>query len=190
MNDKLNSNQFPAWIAGNWFLLSLPAIVMLGYDASTSERVDFIRISGLICTWILLLSLAVTPLLRVLPAGNFRKYLRKNRRYLGVAAFFYTLLHLAYYFKEVRDIGKILKTFVRFEMLTGWISLFIMVALAVTSFDSSVQKMGPAWKKLHLWAYPAAALAFVHWAMAGNKIIEPLIYFVPLLALRFVARRR
>ncbi len=171
-----------------WALLSLPAIWLIIARFVLHVPTPYVHWTGLISCWLLIVTMMITPLQFVfgpLP------WLRKRRRYFGVASFGYAALHLLVWMVNL-NIGKFLRSFTRIELLTGWISLFLMVALAVTSNEMAVRGMGTGWKRLQRWIYPAAILAFVHWLMTTGNRVEAILYCAPLIALSVwrVARYR
>ena len=162
-----------------WAVLTLPALWFLTERFVLHGKLPYVPWTGVLSCWLLIVTMLVTPLQLLL--GPL-PWLRKRRRYLGVASFGYALLHFIFWLANV-NIGKFLSSFVRVEILVGWISFFLMIALAVTSNDRSVRSMGPGWKRLQRWIYPAAALAFVHWLMTVERPLEPVLYAAPLIAL-------
>ncbi len=177
-------------IWGLWALFAVPGIALLGQDALSSGKYDYLRWTGLLSVWFLLVTLAVTPLRRLAPQLAWVRWLRKNRRYLGVASFWYASLHLAYFLKDA-SIGSFLRSFVRLEIITGWIAWFIFIALTITSFDAMIRRMGPtAWQRLHWHVYTATALTVVHWVMTSYRYVEITLYILPLVFLIVLSRSR
>ncbi len=162
-----------------WLVLALPLIGLLANKYILHGKPNFFIWTGEISTWLLIVSMLVTPL--KLMFGPL-PWLQTRRRHIGVAAFFYALAHLAFWLKEV-NMPDILRSFVRLEILPGWIAMAIFTILAITSTDGWVRKLGTGWKTLHYWVYPAAALTFIHWAMTRPNAISVYVYFAPLLVL-------
>jgi sulfoxide reductase heme-binding subunit YedZ len=77
----------------------------------------------------------------------------------------------------------------------GLASALLLVPLAATSTDGSVRRLGArAWRRLHWLVYPAAGLAYLHFAMAGRftraeTLIEGVL-LATLLALRLARASR
>ncbi|MFM7346981.1 MAG: sulfite oxidase heme-binding subunit YedZ [Tagaea sp.] len=121
----------------------------------------------------LLLSLAVTPL-RALWHWNG---LIAVRRMLGVGAFAYGVLHLALYAaSQGYDLAKVVSEIaLRVYLTIGFVALLGMAALAATSTDGAMKRMGgKAWRRLHRLAYPIAVLAIVHFFLQARLgAIEP-----------------
>lgn len=149
--------------------------------------------------WILLVSLAVTPLRRLHPrVSNLIRF----RRLLGLYAFFYASLHLATYVflfsgydlptawaglthgrpaelwrqwqviwpSVLQDLEK--RRFIQ----VGLLSWMILLALALTSPQLVLRKMGGRnWQRLHRLVYLAAAAACVHyWWLVKAGVRRPL----------------
>lgn len=142
---------------------------------------------GLWALRFLILALMVTPL-RHLTGLSLIRY----RRALGLLAFWYALMHVIVY--AWLDKGLMWNVigadlFRRPFTAIGFAAFLMLVALAVTSNAASIRKLGAeGWKRLHWLAYPALALAAIHFIM-GVKAwpAEPVIYGViaaTLLALR------
>jgi len=112
----------------------------------------------------LLLSLAVSPARRLFAAPK----LINMRRTLGIAAFCYAALHLTLYFvQEKFDLWKIGSEIVlRIYLTIGFVALVGLIALAVTSTDGMIKRLGGArWNALHNLVYPIAILGIIHFMM-------------------------
>lgn len=132
----------------------------------------------------LLLALAVTPL-RILTGWND---FGRLRRMLGLFAFFYALMHLTSYvvidhFFDWATIWKdILK---RLYITLGMAALLILLALAITSTNRMLRRLGPKnWQRLHRLVYVAAALGVTHfYLLVKADKREPLVYIAVLATL-------
>ena len=154
----------PYWL---WIVLSLPAFGM-AYEIATSTNPRIIHIllhpTGEFSARFLIIAMMATPLCMLFKGWRGPRWLRKNRRYFGVAAFGYAALHTVFYIYDAATIERMLHQLPRLYIWTGWVAFLIFIPLAVTSMDYFVRKMGPAWKSLQRWTYPAAVLTLVHWA--------------------------
>ena len=126
---------------------------------------------------LIFLALAVTPARRIL---DWPRVLTL-RRMIGVAAFCYAAMHLSLYALDHRfDVVKIATEIaLRFYLTIGFTALVILAALAATSTDGMMRRLGRRWRPLHRLVYLAALLAVVHffiqtkadvdepWVMAG-----------------------
>lgn len=125
----------------------------------------------------LLVALAVTPL-KVITGWTWPV---RMRRMVGLWAFAYVTLHISNYvvvdqFFDFVAIGKdILK---RNYITVGMAAYVILFALAVTSPNAMVKKMGAkAWKQLHRFVYLAGALGCLHYLwMVKADIRAPLVH--------------
>lgn len=150
---------------------------------------------------LLVISLAITPVRRLLPRLG---WLVRFRRMLGLYAFFYACLHLMTYVwlyagfswsAMVDDISQR-----RFIMagLTAWLCL---LPLALTSTTWSIRKLGGKnWNRLHRLAYVAAIAGVIHYwwgvktgvrtPLAITVVLAVLLLARPLLARRATAARK
>jgi len=134
-----------------------------------SPYVPLIYHSGLWATYLLLLSLLVTPLRRLTGWGR----LAQLRRMLGVACFLYCLLHVVAWFGlrfwDWASLGN--EGLTRPSLWVATLSLLVLMALAATSFDTAIRRMGAGrWKQLHRLVYGAAFLAVLHFLMSPGSL--------------------
>ena len=155
-------------------------------DLGARPVMETIHGTGLWAIRFLLISLAITPFARALdfPA------LLLVRRNVGVAAACYAVVHLCLYvvdqnFKLLTVISEIA---LRFYLTIGFAALLVLLALAVTSTDAWVKKLGRNWKRLHRLAYPLGAVALLHFYIQSKlNVSEPVFVsglFVWLMAWR------
>ena len=172
-----------------WALLAVPGILATVNFLKGQLTYDMVmHITGEFAGRYLVVSLIATPIALMFPSGKVAKWLVRNRRFFGVSAFAYTLLHTVFYLLEY-PVSQITSEFTQFPILTGWVAFFIFIPLAITSTDAAVRRMGPTWKKLQRWVYAAAVLAFAHWALLGLEgehasIGGALFHFAPVMALQ------
>ena len=174
-------------------LLALPwAMLALGYASERLFYGELIHASGEWSIWALMLALAVTPLRRWFPRQSWTAWLVPRRRYFGVAAFAYALLHAGVYALRQGDPPKILAEALDVGILAGWLAFAILVPLALTSNNGSARRLGRAWKLLHRAVYAAAALSFAHWILVAFDPAVAFAHLAVLVALelsRFVPAR-
>lgn len=132
----------------------------------------------------LLIALAVTPLRKL----SGWVWLARLRRMTGLFAFFHVVMHFASYvsFDHVFDVSAILADVVKRPFITvGFLSLLLLVPLAVTSTNGMVRRLGSArWSSLHRLVYVIGPLAVLHyWWMVKRDLTEPIIYALVLAAL-------
>jgi sulfoxide reductase heme-binding subunit YedZ len=175
----------PYWL---WLVLAIPAFFII-QDAvtSTNPRIFHILVhpSGETSARLLIITLMITPLAMLFRGHGWTRWLSRNRRYFGVAAFGYAALHTLFYILDKGALDRIVGELERLYIWTGWLAFLIFLPLAATSFDYAVRKMGRSWKSLQRWVYAAAVLTLVHWAsLHGWEEIAPaLVHFAPLIAL-------
>ena len=167
-----------------WLLLAAPALYMLiAYARGDMIYGEVVHTSGETGARLLILTLAVTPLRLMFPAGQWTAWLLRRRRYLGVAAFGYALLHALVYVQRHPAFATLLADAMEAAMWTGWLALLIMLPLAITSHDWWLRQLRRGWKRLHRWVYAAAVLTALHWVLSAFNPVPGAIHFAVLLAL-------
>jgi sulfoxide reductase heme-binding subunit YedZ len=123
--------------------------------------------SGRWAVWLLLLTLAITPLRRI---GQWPK-LALVRRRLGVGAACYAGFHLLCFLGEQGfDAGMAASEIVlRVYLAIGFCAFLLLLALTLTSTSRAQRWMGGAgWQALHRLVYPAALLAVLHFFLQSK----------------------
>jgi sulfoxide reductase heme-binding subunit YedZ len=136
---------------GIWTLFALPAVAMtIGVFASDDPRIvqSLIHPSGEFSARFMIIAMMATPLAMILRGWRVPQWLKRNRRYLGVAAFGYALLHTVFYLIDRNGLDPVLSELPKLYIWTGWIAFLIFVPLAVTSHDWFLHRMGSWWKWL------------------------------------------
>lgn len=169
------------WLGWQWWWLLTGGEHALGFNPIETTH----RFLGDTALRILILSLAITP---------FRDLTRwapvmKIRRRVGLAAFWYALLHLLAYMGLdllVAAQGSVPGMFAglwndiveRIYITLGMLAIVGLVPLALTSFNSSIRILGSRlWKRLHLAVYPIAVLAVFHYGfMVKGHQLGPWIH--------------
>ncbi len=133
------------------------------------------------------LTLALTPL--SVWAGW--TWTARFRRMIGLFAFFYISLHIAFYIAIDQgfdwpgiwtDITK------RTYIILGMSGFALLIPLAITSTNAAMRRLGRSWKRLHQLIYPAAVLVTIHfWMAIKADWREPAVY-AAILGLLFLAR--
>lgn len=181
----LFSRLSPYWL---WALLALPAFGFMSEAFTSADPRVFHKLlhpTGEFGARLLIITMLATPLALVLRGWRGPRWLKKNRRYFGVAAFGYAALHLVFYFIDRSTLTKVFGEITHLDIWTGWLAFVIFLPLAATSFDSAVKAMGPNWKWVQRWVYAAAVLTLVHWAAHDHfkGLVPALIHAAPLIAL-------
>jgi len=169
-----------------WLLLAVPALLTLTRFATDPEPwlADYIADTGLWSARLLIVALSLTPLRELIGPRRWMLRLIRNRRAIGVAAFFYLLLHLGFYVADMASLDAILDEALIPSMLAGWLGLAAMLAPALTSNDASMRLLGPRWKKLQRLVYVVAVATLVHWLLVHDGRTEALLHFLPLALLQ------
>jgi len=184
--------------------LGLIPLAWLAWDTvrgnlSANPIEDITHRTGDWTLYLLLTTLAVTPLRRLTGRGALVRY----RRTLGLLAFTYASCHFFTY--AVLDQGLFLQGNVlgylgedvakRPYITVGFTAFVLLVPLAITSTKGWVRRLGGSrWSALHRLVYVAGALGVLHylWLVKGERP-RP-IYFalalVGLLGARVVTTRR
>ncbi|MBV8142010.1 MAG: ferric reductase-like transmembrane domain-containing protein [Verrucomicrobia bacterium] len=146
--------------------LIVPALTnQLG--ANPIERL--LHVSGEIAIWTLGFALSLTPLRVLFPRSAVVNALNRHRRYIGVSACIYGLIHFSCHLLYQGDLEDVLQSFSKPFIWFGLIGLTILVLLALTSNNWAVRKLGgKRWKLLHRLAYVAAIVLIYHQTIAGK----------------------
>jgi sulfoxide reductase heme-binding subunit YedZ len=144
----------------------------------------------------LLLTLACTPLRRL----TGWRWFGEMRRTLGLLAFFHVVTHFLAYFvvgQKLHFEYLVPDALTQYSRIPGWLSLILLIPLAVTSTDGMARRLGgKRWKALHRLVYVATALAIAHlyWCEVDKSIDHHLtrnvaVPFAILMAARLIPRR-
>lgn len=163
----------------------LPALLILidGWRGRLGTNpAEFItRTTGVLTLVFLMLTLLVTPLRKICGWS----WLLKQRRLLGLYAFFYGLAHLLTYLAY--DRGWQLQTvagdvYKRPFIALGMFSFLLMVPLAVTSTNAMIKLLGgQRWAQLHRLTYYIAIGGVLHyWAIVKSDVTYPRFFAVVL----------
>lgn len=159
-------------------LVPLALIVYLSLtDGLTANPVQALTLrTGKAALWLLVLSLAATPMNTLF---GFRQAI-KVRRALGLYAFLYASLHVIVFFYVdyaldfaliLQDVGS--KRYV----IIGAVTFLVLLPLALTSTRGWMKRLGKNWKRLHKLVYLAGVLAVVHYVwLVKSDIREPLAF--------------
>lgn len=169
-----------------WALLALPALLWSWQAAGMAapDLEELLAPSGTMAARLIIAALALTPLVRLLPASRALRWLLARRRHLGVAAFGYAVLHTLFYVLAMGRLDDMLAELGAPGIWTGWLALLLMVPLAATSNDAAMRALRRAWKRVQQLAYPAALLTLAHWMLVHDDRLAALAHFLPLVALQ------
>lgn len=167
-----------------WLLLSVPAaLATAGWWSGRIDTMDMLHPTGEWSARFMILAMMIGPAINVLGSRGWLRWCLARRRYLGLAAFFYAVLHLVFYVVDMGDLPSILSELPIASIWTGWLALILMVPLAVTSNDRSMQILKAGWKRLQRLVYPAAILTLLHWIWVHDGMGGALVHFIPLFLL-------
>ena len=176
----------PYWL---WALMALPgfgilASILGAADAEATGKAihDALHPTGEFAARFMIIAMLASPRALVFKGWRGPRWLKKNRRYFGVAAFFYALAHTVLYLIDLGTMQKVVADLPKLYIWTGWIAFVIFVPLAITSMDYFVRKMGRHWKTLQRSTYAAAVLTLLHWAALHDwgGVGPALVHFLPL----------
>lgn len=169
------------------WLLYLVALLPAGWEfylgATDNLGADpvkaFEQSLGLWAVRFLVLTLAIPPM-RDLLKLNLIRY----RRALGLASFYYALMHFAVYLlldQELAIHAVIVDIAKRPFIMLGMIGLVLLVPLAVTSNAFSIRVLGKSWSRLHRLIYVITICGALHLSLATKILsIEQWLYLVSL----------
>ncbi|PZV17790.1 MAG: ferric reductase [Pseudanabaena sp.] len=150
---------------GGWITLTIGILTLL----RTSDMVDYTGHAGLI---LLILALAARPLSQIFKSCSA---LMTYRRAIGVGAFVLSLAHtfhkIEHTFQWNFDALSFMIPQHQISIWLGAIAIALMTPAALTSSDWMVNKLGKAWRYLHLLSVPALVLASLHTIAIGSNYL-------------------
>lgn len=151
---------------------------------SADPAKDIQHFTGRMALKFLLGSLLVTPLARYAR----QPLLIRTRRLLGLWCFAWASLHLVSYVMlelGINNLGLLGQELISRPYLTlGGISWLILLAMALTSTQAMMRKLGRNWQRLHNFVYLVAILAPIHYLWSVKVLSpQPVLYAVAALAL-------
>ena len=167
-----------------WALLALPSVGMMSaFLSGGASPHDLLHPTGEFAARFMILAMVITPLRMLFATHRWPLWLVRRRRYLGVAAFGYALLHTIFYVVDLGSVSAVLSDSLKLSIWTGWVAFLIFVPLALTSNDWAMRRMKQAWKPLQRWVYVAAGMTLGHWIFLEYELGPALVHFLPLIAL-------
>ena len=152
----------------------IPAAMLVYYAVQgdlTANPIEFItHFTGDWAIRFLVITLAITPLRRL---TGWNPIIRL-RRMLGLFSFFYATLHFLTWFVldwffDFRQMGEdiVMRPFITLGMAT----FVMLLALALTSTQNSIRRLGRKWTQLHRLIYVAAVTALFHFWLARKTVV-------------------
>jgi sulfoxide reductase heme-binding subunit YedZ len=152
----------------------IPAAMVVDYALEgdlTANPIEFItHWTGDWAIRFLVITLTVTPLRRITGWNPIIKL----RRMLGLFSFFYATLHFLTWFvldwffdfRQMAD-DIVMRPFITLGMAT----FTMLLALAITSTQGSIRRLGRRWTQLHRLIYVAAVTALLHFWLARKTVV-------------------
>ena len=175
------------------FVNAAVPISLLAWDAyhhrlGINPQEFVLHTTGTLTLVFLLLTLAVTPLRKVLGLP----WMVQFRKMMGLYAFFHGCLHLLAYawFDKGFDLRAITAdTLKRPFIFVGMFAFVLMVPLAVTSTSNMVKRLGGRkWNRLHKLVFPSAIAGVVHYYMLVKADVSMPLAFGAALAVLLAYR--
>ena len=170
-------------IVGGWIPLAILLVQFLTNNLGFNPVNTILKQTGRYAVLFLILSLAITPLRKILKLNM----IYRMRKPLGLFAALYAGLHFATYtiWDFQLDLNLIWQAMIdNLFILIGAVALLILIVLAGTSFKKVQKKMGKTWVWLHRTVYLAAVLVILHYLLAikGDLLTLQGNYTQPLVA--------
>ena len=172
-----------------WLVLALPGLWILYRWARAPDAYGYghaVGDSGDWAAWLLMLTLAATPIRLLFRRHIWSTWLMRRRRDFGVASFAYAAGHTIIYLANKSSPDAILADLALPDIFVGWLALALFVPLAATSNDMATRALKRSWKRLHRLVYPAAILTFLHWVLAAYDPTTAYIHIAVLAAIELV----
>jgi sulfoxide reductase heme-binding subunit YedZ len=172
-------------------LIPLGRLVWLGYsDDLGANPIELItRSTGTWALVFLCITLAMTPLRLITGSAVWIKM----RRMFGLFCFFYASIHFAIWLllDQSLDLQAMIHDVLKRPFITmGFLSLVLLIPLAVTSNTWSVKKLGRRWSLLHKFIYVIALTVIAHywWHKAGKNDLQTVSIYAAVMALLLIMR--
>lgn len=169
-----------------WGSLAVPAAVILFCFFAGETLGNQLASTGEWSARMIIAALMLTPLMQLFPGQTNLRWLLRHRRAFGVAAFAYTLLHLAFYVADTETVDNMIAELGAPAIWTAWLAFLCLLPPAIASNNAAVRLLGRSWKKIQRLAYPAAVLTLVHWLLVHDGTAEAMLHFAPLASLQLI----
>jgi methionine sulfoxide reductase heme-binding subunit len=165
-----------------WIGLLLPAASLvqraIGNSLGPDPTAEIASVTGLTALWLLVATLAVSPIRALSPRLS---WLVQLRRLLGLFMFFYATLHMFTWLGLYAgfDLNTIETDILRRRfIIMGVTTYLLLLPLALTSTTWAIRKLGGKnWNRLHMLIYVAAFSAMAHyWWKVKPGVISPAPY--------------
>ncbi|MBI3935040.1 MAG: sulfoxide reductase heme-binding subunit YedZ [Acidobacteria bacterium] len=171
-------------------LVPLSVLVWKGFHSDlTANPIEKItHFTGDWTIYFLLITLAVTPLRKLIPQLNLIRF----RRMFGLYAFFYASLHFSTFLvlDHFFDFARIVEDIAKRPFITvGFTGFVLLIPLAVTSTAGMIRRLGGRrWNLLHRLIYVTACLGVIHYYWLVKSDITLPVRYGAILAFLFIVR--
>ncbi len=123
----------------------------------------------------LTVALSIGPSYKVFRKLPAKRLAFESRRLLGIGAAWFSSLHIAVAYVSLFRLTNpfILPGTYQRSFLLGGVAWLILLAMAFTSFNAAMRRMGTWWFRLHRLVYLAAALSLLHAFTIGTHAARP-----------------
>lgn len=168
-----------------WLILAVPAVLMLiAARAADADMAHLLQESGEFSARLMIAAMLIGPLADLIGQRGWIRWLLLHRRHLGVAAFLYAMLHLAFYLIDMEwSASDMLAEIDAPGIWTGWLAIVLMLLPALASNDAAMRMLRRNWKRVQQLAYVVALLTIAHWLFLTYEPGPALVHFAPLLVL-------
>ena len=178
-----------------WLALAVPALLMLiDFARGAVLAMDLLHPTGEMSVRLMIAAMLPGPLAAFFGPTRFLSGWLAIRRNIGVAAFLYAVLHLAFYLADMRMLSAIVEEIELPSIWTGWLALALMAIPAAISSDLAMKSLGRhRWKVLQRLVYPILVLSLAHWLLLDWAWQPALVHLVPLIVawtLMLIGRQR
>jgi methionine sulfoxide reductase heme-binding subunit len=164
-----------------WALLAVPALLLLAaFGTGARDSMDMLHPSGEWSARLMLFAIALSPLSQLLGRRSWLQWLIDRRRAVGVASFFYAVMHLAFYIIDMGTVDDMAAEFLAPGIWTAWAAFALLLPVAISSNFILQRRLKRGWKIVQRLVYPAAILTFLHWVWVHNNSAAALAHFIPL----------
>jgi sulfoxide reductase heme-binding subunit YedZ len=127
------------------------------------------EVYGWLSLLLLATALSIGPLYKLAPNFPGKFLMWDARRLFGIGAATFASLHIGIAYFAAFDAVNPLELSMQYQkaFALGVVALLILLAMAFTSFDAAIKRMGIWWFRLHRLVYAAAAVAVLHAFMIG-----------------------
>jgi len=168
------------------FLLSLAPFTWLVWATLTNQlgadpAKTIVLLTGHYTFYFLLITLAVTPLRRLVKFRHFHfRWLQIHRRMLGLFTLFYALVHMTAFLVFILGLDFTLfaaELVKRPYILFTLPAIVLLILLGITSTKSMMRRLGKNWQRLHNSIYLITVLAWLHVFMQVRSSYQDAVVF-------------